>query len=172
MVSLVIWAMLTWSFGLTGFLSSSSATPRIWLARLAITSLTFMLWLVPAPAWNGSTTNWSACLPSSTSWAARDDGAGELGVEQAQVAVDLGGGALDHRHAPDEGRVGLHAADGEVQHGALGLRAIAGAAGTCISPSESFSIRTPGVVSCSTESSSRQTGLHGQVRPLRFHAAA
>ena len=29
-----------------------------------------MLWLVPAPAWYTSTTNWSRCSPASTSSAA------------------------------------------------------------------------------------------------------
>ena len=35
-----------------------------------------------------------------------DDGVGALGVEQTQVAVDFGSGALDHRHRPDEGAPG------------------------------------------------------------------
>jgi hypothetical protein len=63
--------MFTWSLGLTGFFSLLfNGTPSSSLARLAITSLTFMLWLVPAPAWNGSTTKWSINLPAITSSAA------------------------------------------------------------------------------------------------------
>ena len=67
--SLVDWAMLTWSLGLTRAYSPSFP-PRISTARFASTSFTFMLWEVPAPAWNGSTTNWSANLPASASSAA------------------------------------------------------------------------------------------------------
>ncbi len=52
--------------------------------------------------------------------------AGLLVAEQAQVAIDLGRGALDHGHRPDEGRVGAQAGDGEVVDGALGLRAPVG----------------------------------------------
>ncbi len=40
------------------------------MARLAITSLAFMLVEVPEPVWNTSTTNWSSSLPSITSRAA------------------------------------------------------------------------------------------------------
>src|SRR5690606_36624894 len=67
--SLVLCAMLTWSLGCTGAYSPSRP-PRIWLARLASTSLQFMLWEVPAPAWYTSTMNWSRCWPASTSSAA------------------------------------------------------------------------------------------------------
>ena len=62
--------MLTWSLGWTG-----SLPPRrpvaISLARLAITSLAFMLVDVPLPVWKTSTTNASSSLPSITSAAAR-----------------------------------------------------------------------------------------------------
>ena len=40
--------MLTWSLGCTGFLLPSGV-PASWLARFAITSLTFMLNWVPLP---------------------------------------------------------------------------------------------------------------------------
>ena len=47
--------MFTWSLTPTGFLSFDiSAKPRISLALFASTSLVFMLWLVPAPAWNAT----------------------------------------------------------------------------------------------------------------------
>src|SRR5262249_8197993 len=42
------WLMLTWSLGCTGFLAPSSP-PNSWLARLAMTSLRFMLLWVPEP---------------------------------------------------------------------------------------------------------------------------
>ena len=53
------------------------------------------------------------------------------GIQQAQVAVDLGRGAFDDRHRPDEGAPGAQPRDGEIQHRALGLRAVQSAwAGT------------------------------------------
>jgi hypothetical protein len=67
--SLELCCWLTWSFGWTG-----SLPPRrpvaISLARLAITSLAFMLVEVPLPVWKMSTTNWASSLPSITSCAA------------------------------------------------------------------------------------------------------
>ena len=47
-VSLEDWPMFTWSLGCTGCLVPSSP-PNSWLARLPITSLTFMLDCVPDP---------------------------------------------------------------------------------------------------------------------------
>ncbi len=54
---------LTWSFGCTGWPSTSEA-------RLASTSLTFMFVDVPDPVWNTSTGNWSSSSPVSTRRAA------------------------------------------------------------------------------------------------------
>ena len=69
MTSLEDWPMLTWSLGWTGLLEPSSP-PRIWMARLEITSLAFMLVEVPDPVWKMSRTNWLSSLPSTTSSAA------------------------------------------------------------------------------------------------------
>ena len=63
-VSFVLWLMLTWSFGWTSLYDPRGA-PRISFARFARISLEFMLKLVPAPAWNTSTTHWSRRRPSS-----------------------------------------------------------------------------------------------------------
>ena len=52
--SLEDWPRLTWSFGCTG-LRWPIGSPRSSLARLAITSLTFMFDEVPEPVWNTST---------------------------------------------------------------------------------------------------------------------
>jgi hypothetical protein len=52
-----------------------------------------------------------------------DDRAGQLGIQQPEIAVDLGRRALDHRLRPHEGWVGLHATDREVGHSALSLGA-------------------------------------------------
>ena len=46
--------------------------------------------------------------------------------EQPERAVDLGGRALDRRHAPDERAPGPQARDREVEDGALGLNAVEG----------------------------------------------
>ena len=51
--SLEDWPMLTWSLGWTGSLEPSSP-PRIWMARLEITSLAFMFVEVPEPVWKTS----------------------------------------------------------------------------------------------------------------------
>ncbi len=48
--SLDDWPMLTWSFGWTGFLEPISP-PSASMARLEMTSLTFMLVWVPEPVW-------------------------------------------------------------------------------------------------------------------------
>ncbi len=61
--------MFTWSFGCIS-LFSPFFTPRISFARLAITSLAFMLVEVPEPVWNTSSTKWSSSFPSITSFAA------------------------------------------------------------------------------------------------------
>ncbi len=59
---------LTWSFGCTFF--EPTAPPRISIARLASTSLTFMLVEVAEPVWKMSSGNWPSSLPSITSAAA------------------------------------------------------------------------------------------------------
>ncbi|SLD05173.1 Uncharacterised protein [Mycobacteroides abscessus subsp. massiliense] len=56
--------MFTSSFGCTTTGGVACA------AILAITSLAFMLELVPEPVWNTSMGNWSSCLPSAISCAA------------------------------------------------------------------------------------------------------
>ena len=56
-VSLEDCAAFTWSLGCT-------STPCCW-ARVAMTSLTFMLVLVPEPVWKTSIGNWSSCSPST-----------------------------------------------------------------------------------------------------------
>src|SRR3989344_8425417 len=62
--------MFTWSLGCTG-LYSPFLPPSATFARLAMTSLVFMLWEVPEPAWNRSTTNsswyWPAIIASAAS---------------------------------------------------------------------------------------------------------
>ncbi|MNN21616.1 hypothetical protein D3C81_1349450 [compost metagenome] len=52
-----------------------------------------------------------------------DDGVGQLGVQLAQVAVGLGGGAFDDAQGPDDGQRHLFPADLEVAERALRLSA-------------------------------------------------
>lgn len=54
------WDAFTWSFGWT-------SRPRRSVARVARTSLVFMLDDVPEPVWKTSTGNWSSQRPSATS---------------------------------------------------------------------------------------------------------
>ena len=46
---MVLWPMLTWSFGWIGFSARNRSPPVSSMARLAITSLAFMLLEVPEP---------------------------------------------------------------------------------------------------------------------------
>ena len=50
-MSLVLWPMFTWSLGWIDFFASKRSPPASSIARLAITSLTFMLVDVPEPVW-------------------------------------------------------------------------------------------------------------------------
>ncbi len=61
--SLELCEALTWSLGWT-------SRPRRSVARVAITSLVFMLDEVPEPVWKTSTGKWSSQRPSATSAAA------------------------------------------------------------------------------------------------------
>ena len=60
---------LTWSLGCTGVLLPSSP-PSCSMARLAITSLAFMLDCVPEPVWKTTKGKWASRVPSMTSCAA------------------------------------------------------------------------------------------------------
>jgi hypothetical protein len=68
-LSLEDWPRLTWSFGCTGF-RLPSGCPSIWLARLAITSLAFMLVWVPLPVCQTGNGNSSSRSPAAISSAA------------------------------------------------------------------------------------------------------
>ena len=65
-VSLEDWLRLTSSFGWIGFFEPSSP-PRISIARLAMTSLAFMLVCVPLPVCQTTSGKWSSSSPSMTS---------------------------------------------------------------------------------------------------------
>ena len=61
--------MFTWSLGCTGALLPTSP-PSVWMARLEMTSFTFMLVCVPEPVWKVTSGKWSSSLPAITSSAA------------------------------------------------------------------------------------------------------
>ena len=67
--SFVDWDLLTWSFGWTGFLLPNFP-PRISIALLAITSLTFIFVWVPDPVCQTLRGKWSLSFPDIISLAA------------------------------------------------------------------------------------------------------
>ena len=69
-VSLEDWPMLTWSLGWTGVLAPS-VPPTSWIARLLMTSLTFMLLCVPDPVCHTYSGKCSSSAPEITSSATR-----------------------------------------------------------------------------------------------------
>jgi hypothetical protein len=79
MTSLLLWPRLTWSFGCT-----FSADARE--ARFAITSLAFMLVLVPLPVWNTSIGNSRVSRAGSDLVRRGFDRSRAIGVEQAERA--------------------------------------------------------------------------------------
>ena len=85
-VSLEDWEALTWSLGCT-------STPAR-AASEAITSLAFMLELVPEPVWKTSIGNASSCSPAATSRAAASMASRRLRLEHAELAVDPGRAAF------------------------------------------------------------------------------
>ena len=99
-----------------------------------------MLWLTPAPAWNGSTRKLSisvACELASLGRAAlggqaqdlvggADDGAGQLVRQASGGVVGACRGLLDLDRGAHQRRVGPAAADREVADGARGLDAVVG----------------------------------------------
>ena len=68
--------MLTWSLGWIGVLDPITP-PASSMARLAITSLAFMLVWVPLPVCHTRSGNWSSSVPLVTSAAACDDELGQ-----------------------------------------------------------------------------------------------
>jgi hypothetical protein len=103
--------------GLTG-------SPSRRLARVAITSLAFMLELVPEPVWKISTGKCCMKSPSSRPCAASTDGLALRGAELVEFDVGLGGGGFGQDQRADELRRHRLAADREVVDRALGLRAV------------------------------------------------
>ena len=111
-------------------------SPRISIARLASTSLVFMLCDTPAPAWNGSTRK----LSTSVSWqlafaqaehlvGGLDDGVGEVVREPARLPIGPRRGLLDVDGGRDERRIGQASADRKVADRALRLDAVIGVGG-------------------------------------------
>ena len=63
-------------------------------------------------------------LPRQNLIGSLDDRSGQAWLKEPQVVVDFGCGSLDESLGPDEGRVGLHPADGKVEKRTLGLSTI------------------------------------------------
>ena len=106
---------LTWSFGCTGLPSAS-------VARVAMTSLVFMLLDVPGAGLED--VDREVLVPLAAGHARRGlgDRVGDLAVEHAEVGVDRGGRALDGGQGADQLPLDGGAGDREVLDGPLGLR--------------------------------------------------
>ena len=120
--------MLTWSLGWTGFFEPISP-PAISIARLEITSLTFMFVCVPLPVCQTRSGKCASSLPATTSSAAWTIRSVFSVVELAEIVVDQRGGLLERRHRFDD-LLGHHVArphavaDVEVDERARRLRAV------------------------------------------------
>ena len=114
--------MLQWSLGWTGSFDPISP-PSISMARLAITSLAFMLDWVPDPVCQTTSGKVVVELAVDDLLRGLDDGVGQPHVQLAAFLVGLGAGALDHAERADDGQGLFLPADGEVQDRPLRLRA-------------------------------------------------
>jgi hypothetical protein len=94
------------------------------LARVAITSLAFMLVEVPLPVWKMSSTNCASSFPVDHLVGGALDGAADLGREQPHFHVGARARLLDGAQRVDEAPRKADAADREVLDRALRLRAI------------------------------------------------
>ena len=112
-VSLLLCEALTWSLGWT-------STPAR-AARVAITSLAFMLELVPEPVWKTSSGNSPSCSPATIASAASTMACACSWVTHPQRGVGARGGRLDVRQRLDVPGLERQAADREVLDRALGL---------------------------------------------------
>ena len=95
-----------------------------WPARCAITSLAFMLVLVPEPVWNTSIGNWSSNWPSATASAALRIAVAWFFFRWPSCQVGLGRGRLDQPQRADEAARQRQAGDREIVDRPLGLRAV------------------------------------------------
>ena len=78
--------MLTWSLGCTGVFDPSTP-PASSMARLAMTSLAFMLVWVPLPVCHTRSGKWSSSVPSVTSAAAREIRSASFGSSTPSSAL-------------------------------------------------------------------------------------
>ena len=93
------------------------------MARLAITSLTFMLVCVPEPVCQTDERKLIVELAVDDFLRRLHDRLGAPRIEQAELAIDFGGGALDQRQRRDQRPRHALVADAEIIARPLGLRA-------------------------------------------------
>ena len=117
--SLDDWEALTWSLGCTARRGSGTA-------RVAITSLAFMLDEVPEPVWKTSIGNWSSCRPAITSSAAATMAVDDVRGQYAELGVGHRGRPLDLGQRSDMGGREPASGDREVLHRPLGLGRVQG----------------------------------------------
>ena len=118
--------MLTWSLGCTG-VCVPSVPPASWMARLAMTSLTFMFDWVPDPVCQTNSGNSGVVLAGDDLVRRAVDELGLVLREPAQLGVHPGRGLLHDAVSPVHRLGHPVVADGEVVERALGLRAPAAA---------------------------------------------
>ena len=123
-VSLDDWLWLTSSLGWIGFFDPTTP-PASWMARLAITSLAFMLVWVPRAGLEHDERELAVQLPVDHLLGGPDDQVDLLRRQLAQLAVGQGRALLEDAEGADHGpapAVALHA-DREIDVGPLGLGA-------------------------------------------------
>ena len=113
---------MTWSLGWTGFLPPR-LPPSISLARLAITSLAFMLVWVPEPVCQTTSGKCIVELAGDHFGRGRGDRLAELLVELAELHVGLRRRLLQQAEGADQRDRHALAADLEILQRPLGLRA-------------------------------------------------
>ncbi len=123
-VSLLDCPRLTSSLGWTG-VPAPRPVPASSSARLAITSLAFMLLCVPLPVWNTTRGNSASSAPSMTSVGGARDELGLVLRQPAELLVGPRRRQLEHAERPDHAAAPAEPlrADGEVLQRALRLRA-------------------------------------------------
>ena len=121
-LSLLDWPRLTWSLGWTGS-RLPNGWPSISLARLAITSLAFMLVWVPDPVCQTGNGKSASRLPSAISPAAEMMGPDRSSGSSPSARLASAAASFCKPHGADQHRREVLRPDAEQPTGAFGLRA-------------------------------------------------
>ena len=138
--SLDDWPMFTWSLGWTR--RSPRPPPRIWVARLAMTSLALVLVEVPEPVWKMSSTKCSSNFPSATSCAASTMALAIFSSSRPRARFVLAAASFTRPKACMNPRGNRRSLIGKFSTARMVDAPYNAAAGTSIGPIESRSILT------------------------------